>query len=210
MQPHLNSFNQRGVIIMKATVAVLLVGATLAAAPVLAQQPGASTGIVAASRPGEGAIASVVTVSATVEAIDKEDRVVTLKGPQGNLFNVVAGPEVRNFDQIKTGDQVVVRHTEALTLELKKGGGGLRERVETDAAARAAPGAQPGAVVTRRVTVVADVVAVNARTQTVTLRGPKRTVELQVRNPDQFKLVKVGDQVEATYTDAVAIAVEKL
>jgi Cu/Ag efflux protein CusF len=194
---------------MKSTFGILLVGAALAAAPVFAQQPGATAGVVAASAPGEGAVASVVTVSATVEAIDKDHRVVTLKGPQGNLFSVVAGPEVRNFDQIKTGDQVVVRHTEALTLELKKGGGGLRERVDTEGAARAAPGAQPGAVVVRRVTVVADVVAINGRTQTVSLRGPKHTVDLQVRNPDQFKLVKVGDQVEATYTDVVAISVEK-
>lgn len=193
---------------MKTTIGVLLVTAAFAAIPVLAQQPGARAGVVAASAPGEGAVASVVTASASVEAIDKESRVVTLKGPQGNLFSVVAGPEVRRFDEIKVGDQVIVRHTEALTIELKKGRGGIRERVDTEATARAAPGAQPGGVAVRRVTVVADVVAVNARTHTVTLRGPKRTVDLQVRNPEQFKLVKVGDQVEATFTDAVAISLE--
>lgn len=193
---------------MQRTIGILLVAATFAAAPALAQKPGANAGVMAASAPGKGAVASVVTTSATVEAIDKESRVVTLKGPQGNLFSVVAGPEVRRFDEIKVGDQVVVQHTEALTLELKKGGGGVRERVDTEAAARAAPGAQPGGAAVRRVTVVADVVAINARTQTVTLRGPKRTVDLQVNNPEQFKLVKVGDQVEATFTDAVAISVE--
>jgi hypothetical protein len=42
----------------------------------------------------------------------------------------------------------------------------------------------------------------------VSLRGPKQTVDLQVRDPEQFKLVKVGDQVEATYTEAVALSVE--
>jgi len=40
------------------------------------------------------------------------------------------------------------------------------------------------------------------------LRGPKRIVDLHVRNPEQFKLAKVGDQVEATFTDAVAISLE--
>jgi hypothetical protein len=40
------------------------------------------------------------------------------------------------------------------------------------------------------------------------LRGPKRTVDLRVRDPKQIKLVKVGDQVEATYTEAVAVSVE--
>jgi len=29
-----------------------------------------------------------------------------------------------------------------------------------------------------------------------------------VHDPDQFKLVKVGDQVEATYTEALLISVE--
>jgi hypothetical protein len=52
------------------------------------------------------------------------------------------------------------------------------------------------------------VVAVDAKRQVITLRGPKRTVELKVRDPNQFKLVKVGDQVEATYTEALAVSVE--
>ena len=45
-------------------------------------------------------------------------------------------------------------------------------------------------------------------TQTVRLRGPTRAVDLRVHDPEQFKLVAVGDQVEATYTEAVAISVE--
>ena len=50
--------------------------------------------------------------------------------------------------------------------------------------------------------------AVDPAKQAVTLKGPERTVTLKVQNPDQFKLVQVGDQVEATYTEAVAISVE--
>jgi Cu/Ag efflux protein CusF len=49
---------------------------------------------------------------------------------------------------------------------------------------------------------------VNPKRQTVTLRGPKQTVTLKVRDPKQLKLVKAGDQVEATYTEAAAISVE--
>jgi len=33
-------------------------------------------------------------------------------------------------------------------------------------------------------------------------------VALDVQNPDQFKVVKVGDEVLVTYTEAVAISVE--
>ena len=57
-------------------------------------------------------------------------------------------------------------------------------------------------------TIVADVVGVDAAKQTVTLRGPKRTVDLRIPDPEQFKRVAKGDQVEATYTQAVAVVVE--
>jgi hypothetical protein len=56
--------------------------------------------------------------------------------------------------------------------------------------------------------VVADVVAVNAKSRTITLRGPKQTVNLRLRDPKQVELIKVGDQVEATYTEAAAVSVE--
>ena len=72
----------------------------------------------------------------------------------------------------------------------------------------AQPGQKPGGIAGRQVTIVADVIDVNPAKQSVTLRGPKRTVELVVPDPAQFKLIAKGDQVEATYTQALAIAVE--
>jgi ASC-1-like (ASCH) protein len=41
----------------------------------------------------------------------------------------------------------------------------------------------------------------------VTVKGPQRTVELKVRDPEQLKLVAVGDQIQATFTEALAVAV---
>jgi Cu/Ag efflux protein CusF len=61
----------------------------------------------------------------------------------------------------------------------------------------------------QQVSVTADVVAVDTKNQVVTLRGPQgHLVELKVRDPNQLKRVKIGDQVEAVYTEAVAVAVE--
>jgi hypothetical protein len=60
----------------------------------------------------------------------------------------------------------------------------------------------------RQVTIVADVVGVDPATQTVTLKGPQRTVDLVVGDPEQFKRVAKGDQVEATFTQAFAMALE--
>jgi len=58
------------------------------------------------------------------------------------------------------------------------------------------------------VTVTASVIALDPPTQTVTLKGPKQTVDVKVADPEQFKRISVGDQVEATYTEALAISVE--
>lgn len=193
---------------MHKLVAVVVFSLGVASASAFAQKPAVDAGTVTKTTPGKGTTANVVRVTASVEAIDPATRVVTLKGPRGNLVDVTAGPEVRNFDQIKVGDFVVVRYMESLTLELKKGGGGIRERSEKQDTARAQPGESPAGGASRQITVIADVVAVDPKKMIVTLRGPKRTVDLKLRDPEQIKLVKVGDQVEATYIQAAAISVE--
>ena len=186
---------------------VALLGATCL--PAVAQQkPEASAAAMASSAPGTGTIVSAVTISARVESIDKAQRQLTLKGPEGNVQTVTAGPDVRNFDQIKVGDMVMARYMEALTLTLKKDGKELRTMTEQADAARSPAGAKPAGIVGRQVEVTADVIAVNAKTQTLTLKGPKQTVELKVPDPKQFALVKVGDQIQAVYTEAVALSVE--
>ena len=168
----------------------------------------AQTGAAMKSEPGKVSVAEATRVTTTIEAIDKAKRLITLKGPEGNSLVIQAGPDVKKFDQLKVGDLVAVEYVEALTLELKKGGGQVRERTERENMVTSKPGEKPGAAAGRQVTVIADVISVDAAKQTVRLKGPKRTVDLKVRDPEQFKLIKVGDQVEATFTEAVAIAVE--
>jgi hypothetical protein len=183
----------------------ILILAALAMAPHAVQ--GQQGGSIVSSTPGKAAAASVVEITATVSAVDKAGRTVRLKGPKGNEVDIVAGPEVRNFDQIKVGDQVTAQYHESLTLELKKTKGKL-DATEKAGAARAEPGASPAGAVGRQVRVLADVVNVDQASSTISLKGPKgRVVDLKVRNPDHFKVVKVGDQVEAVYTEAIAVAV---
>lgn len=173
-----------------------------------AQAPAAQSGTMTATAPGKAAAANVIEITASVQAVNKADRTVTIKGPRGNVETVMAGPEVKNFDQIKVGDNVVLRYVEALSLELKKGGKAPVARTEKDMGGTAKLGEKPAAGVGHEIHVTADVIAVDAATQTVSLKGPKQTVDLHVRDPEQFKLVKVGDQVEATYTEAVVLSVE--
>jgi Cu/Ag efflux protein CusF len=185
------------------TLLAIAIAATLAA-PVAAQTGNAAV----ATAPGKAVAAQTVKVTATITAIDKATRDVTLKGPQGNLMTVTAGPEVKNFDKLKVGDQVDLQYIEALTLELKKGGGLVVSRTVEAGAAGAKPGEMPAGAVGRQVTIIADVVAVDPAKQTVTLKGPKQSVDLRIQDPEQFKRIAKGDQVEAKFTQALAIAVE--
>ena len=189
--------------LIKASLPFLLV----LAQPGFAQQAPVGAQITT-NAPGKVSMTEGVKASALVTAIDKATRTITLKGPEGRSFDVVAGDAVKNFAQIKVNDEVVVEYIRALTLEVKKGGG-IRERVDATDAVRAKPGEKPGAAVGRRVTIIADVIDVSPKDKTITVKGPKgNIVELEVRNPDHFKVVKKGDQIEANYVEAVALSVE--
>jgi len=192
----------------RSTFALALITAALAATA-LAQAPAPTGGAAVVSEPGKAAVVRAAEMSAQVVGIDKATRTLTLKGPKGNAVDIVAGDEVKNFDQIKVGDFIVARYAQALTLELRKttaaaGGAAVREEV-----AKAKPGERPAVAGARQVTAIADVVAVDPKKSTITLKGPRgNEVTLAVQNPDQFKVVKKGDQVEVTYTEALALSVE--
>ena len=160
----------------------------------------------AAATPG-AVLADTTRVEAEVVGVDKKSRTVTLKGPEGNVFDVTVGKEVKNFPQIKVGDRVIAEYAEALALKLKKGSG-LRETVEKSDMQTAKPGQKPGAVKTREVDFVADVVDVDSKTGTVTILGAKgRIVKLKIKDPAVLAEIKKGDQVEGTYVQATGIIV---
>ncbi|HTQ72792.1 MAG TPA: hypothetical protein VMI74_00775 [Burkholderiales bacterium] len=196
---------------MKQALVFLAAFAVSLALPAVAQKPDVTGGTVVASEPGKAAAVRNVKITAQVVAIDKASRTVTLKGPQGNVVDVVAGDDVKNFDQINVGDFVVVNFVQALSLELQKtksksGAGGVTVQ---SAAVTAKPGERPAAAAGHQVTAIAKVTAVNKKAKTITLKGPRgNSVTLDVQNPDQFKVVKVGDEVLVNYTEAVAISVE--
>ena len=152
-------------------------------------------------------VGEMTKAEAEVMAINMKTRTVTLKGEDGNVFDVVVGKQAKNLHKVKVGDRVVAEHMEALTLELAKGSG-LRETVEKDINETAKPGQQPGAIRGRQVDFVADVQAVDTKASTVTLLGAKgRVVKLHVKDPAVLAKIKAGDQVKGSYITATGIAV---
>lgn len=180
----------------------------IVALSVSAAQQNPDSVVVGATAPGEAALARTTRITATVESVDAASRHVTLKGPRGKVVPLQVGPEVKNLDKVKVGDRVAVEYLEALTLTLKKDGKELRGSKLAEGGARSAAGEPPAGVVAQQLEVTADVTAVDKKKQIVTLRGPNQTVDLKVRDPEQLKLIKVGDQVQAVYTEALALGLK--
>ena len=193
---------------LSTTTGALLLALGLIPLAALAQSaPNAQTGVVT----GQRSVAGVATgeLTANVIAVDPAQRTVTLQGASGQTRTIEVGDQVRNFDQIKVGDTVHAKYTHALALELKKGAATMATPTEERAITPPpAPGEKPGGTVARKVTAVAEVVAVDPARQMVTLRGPAgNEVDVDVQDPNQLKNIRKGDHVQITYVEALAIAV---
>lgn len=197
--------------IRPAAPAVLVLAVAAAAAlPASAQQkPAATVDAAVAAKPGAAVATQSVKTSATIVAIDAATRSITLKRQDGKVVTMELGEEVRNFDQLKVGDRVQAEYVQAIALELKKGGGATPGIAGGDVIKRSEAGQKPGGKATRQVAVLADVVAVDTKNKIVTLKGPGgNVVEMIVEDPERLKNVKKGDQVQALYSESLALKVE--
>jgi Cu/Ag efflux protein CusF len=151
----------------------------------------------------------VTTLTGTVEAVDLANRVVTIKGSRGRVIDLKVGPEAKNLDQVQVGDKVVAKYYESIAFRLKKPG--EAEGVTSEqAVAKAKPGEVPAGVVANQVTVTATIEDISPKKTYVTLKGPEgKTVDVKVMDPKNLEGLKVGDQVVITYTQALAIALNK-
>jgi hypothetical protein len=148
-------------------------------------------------------------MTATVTAIDLEKRIVTLKGPKGEVRDVKVGKEAVNLPQLKVGDLVTVKYYESLAVEVMKPGTASAAGEKT-AIIRNKPGEMPGGMAAQQATVTATVMAIDKKKSTLTLKGPDgKTVIAKAQDPKNLDKVKVGDELMITYTEALAISVEK-
>jgi Cu/Ag efflux protein CusF len=163
-----------------------------------------------AAQPVSGTVGqNVVSATAKVKAIDQKTRHVTLQRADGSLVKFVAGDEVRNLAQVKVGDEVTVTYYESLAYEVKKPGEAVPGTAVAEGLGRAKLGEKPGAVGAQATTVTATIAAIDKAAMTVTLRGPDGdTTTIKARDPQKLDRVAVGDLVEITYTEALAISVE--
>ena len=148
-------------------------------------------------------------VEATIREIYQDSRILVLDGPSGTSV-ITAGPEVKNFDQIKLNDKVKVTYKAALAANISKS----KKTAETavDAASYTAPkGSMPGAAVGQTITTTVQIESVDTSFDTVSFERPDGFVRtIAVESPEGKKFIrtlKKGDMVDVAYTEALAISV---
>lgn len=171
-------------------------------------------GACASEPPAPIAREEAIELTATVEAIDRQNRLISLRSPQGRTATIHAGPEVRNFDQINQGDQVAVTYYEAIGAAVTKPENATKGVEEDAAVMRAAKGARPAGAIAQSITTTVEIESVDVSMNTVSFRRQDgMTRMLAVEDPEAQKFIrglKRGDQVTITYMEAVAVAVRPL
>jgi hypothetical protein len=151
-----------------------------------------------------------MTVSAVVEAIDHETRVVTVRKADGEEITFTASEEARNLDQVTVGDVLLAEYVETLSIEVLANDGMEPEAVAGAAMARTKEGEMPGLAAMEQAVITAVVEEINLENNTFKLREPDGSVnEYVARVPENLQRAKVGDLVVITVTNAVAIVVEE-
>ena len=184
------TFNASARLLLTALVITALLGT---AAPVNAQK----------------AVTQGAQVSETfvIDAIDYTARLVTLRDPQGETETIYCGPEVERFSALKVGDKVTFRYYESVVYQIRKPGSAPSASGDTAGLVRT-PGDRPGGTISQQMTATVTINAIDAKVPSVTVSTKDgKTMSFKVENPKNLEGVKVGDQVEITYTQALAISV---
>jgi Cu/Ag efflux protein CusF len=150
--------------------------------------------------------AAMINGSAVIQAIDATSRLITLKYDDGAVETVYAGPEVKRFAELKVGDKVNFRYHESVVYAIQKPGE-KPPAPETMGMTRS-EGA-PGGTLSRQLTTTVTITAIDPKVPSVGFTTEDgRKMSVKVENPKNIVGLKVGDKVQVTYTQALAISVE--
>ena len=170
---------------------------------------GVLSGVVPA--PGAAAQMSVpesrpVTVTARIEAIDRENRIVRLKRPGADSFDVKMPADMEGFRTLKVGDVVSATYMEAVAVRVRKPGDPDPTAAPTTVTQRKE--GTPGSETRRQQTFPVTVTAIDPKVPSITVKGPQGRVEtMLVRDPTQLQGVKVGDTIDVTYYESLLVKV---
>jgi Cu/Ag efflux protein CusF len=148
-----------------------------------------------------------VTLNATITAIDKDNRVVTLKGPTGNV-DVQADAQMQGFNSLKVGDQVSATYYEAVVLRAVRPGAPTSASPPATIVTR--KDRAPGSERRREQSFTVTIEEIDMKAPSVRVKGPQgRTRTFMLSDPKQFQSLKAGDTVELTYFESLLVEVTR-
>lgn len=170
----------------------------------------AGTEAAAVEKPSFSATQTIQLV-AVVDAIDREARTITLKGPEGDTRTLQADPNSNNIDKIEVGDKVDVEFVQNMTIEVFANDGVEPGSGIMAASGRNKEGETPAGMEMITTVATAIVEEINIEANTFKLRWPEGEVkEYVARDPENLKKAEVGDLVVTTYTEAVALTLQEI
>jgi hypothetical protein len=146
------------------------------------------------------------TAAMTVEALNLANRVITLRGPGGSLTMQV-DERVKNLPQVSVGDTVSVVYYESWALALD----GPGESASPTVIGSTGTAQMPAGFAARRTNIRATVAAIDAGKPSVTFRGAQGGLqEVSVaEDPRVLARLKVGETYDVSYTENLAVVVER-
>ena len=152
--------------------------------------------------PGES-----ITVTATVDAIERSSRQLTLKRADGTFETITVPAEVKRFDALKVGDTITATYYETITLRVKKPGEKDVNTLNESITPRG--GTKPGATAAAQRTITATITAIDPKIPSISLSGPNNwRYSSRVADREALKQVKVGDRLDITWTGAVLVSAD--
>jgi hypothetical protein len=97
-----------------------------------------------------------------------------------------------------------------VVIQVKKAGTAAPGVTTQETRVTSKPGETPAGGVGREISITGTITAIDKKRHAVTIKGPEGGTETIVaKDPKNLEAVKVGDLVEATYTQALAISLDK-
>jgi hypothetical protein len=152
------------------------------------------------------------SINAKVTDIDHEKRQITLKGPEGKETTLAVDKSVERFNEINVGDQVTANYYASLAGEVREATEAEKRSPLTDVTIEGKAGrdTDPLAGAVRTVKAVAKVEKLDPVKKQMTIKGPRgKSYDVAVEKPSTFEKVKAGDTIVITFTEALAVSVEK-
>jgi Cu/Ag efflux protein CusF len=152
-------------------------------------------------------VAETLTKTATIVAIDKTARMVTLQGKDGLTVDVLCGPEVQRFDALKVGDTITFRYHESVVSAIARPGEKSKDPLSTSVTRT--PGAKPGGTIAQQQTATVTIEEIDPKIPSVSVKTESGSrMSFKVEDKKNLEGYKVGDKVNITYTQALAVSVK--